>query len=345
MLRIDRTSKTLVHLNEESLPDAGLTERGDIQKMIRNSPGAFFAEMGEELLLVGEEIRPADLVDDRIDLLALDPQGAMVIIEIKRGASKLHLLQALTYAAMVSHWEGDRVIVERQQLKGSSREVTEEEIELFLREEIEEINWTQRIVLLAEGFDYSVLVTAEWLTEQYELDIRCYRLALAADGQSEFLACTCIYPPAELAEHAVRRGRHGRAKPVKMGNWEDALQTIENEALVDFFQQELRAGRENNLGRKRYLSFRINEKRRYSVHAKRKHAYVWQEGRFDADVAFWSDRLGAEANVQPVKNNRALRFHLATPEQFTSFSDAFESELQTVEFGRIDELDDMDTEE
>ena len=69
MLRVDRKSRTLSQLNSRSLPDAGWKEREDLQQMIRNSPDAFFDEMGEKLLLIGEEIRPTDFVDDRIDLL------------------------------------------------------------------------------------------------------------------------------------------------------------------------------------------------------------------------------------------------------------------------------------
>ena len=71
--------------------------------MICNSPDEFFKEMDEELLLLGEEVKPAEFVDDRIDLLAIDKQGSVVVMELKRGSNKLHLLQALAYASIVRH--------------------------------------------------------------------------------------------------------------------------------------------------------------------------------------------------------------------------------------------------
>ena len=36
--------------------------------MIKNSPDAFFEEMGESLLLIGHEVRPTDFVEERIDI-------------------------------------------------------------------------------------------------------------------------------------------------------------------------------------------------------------------------------------------------------------------------------------
>src|SRR5262249_24856909 len=146
-------------------------------------------------------------VEDRIDLLAIDQQGAAVVLEIKRSSHKLHLLQALAYAGMVAKWEASQLINERSHFIRKPTEDIEDEIEQFLLEDASNLNQSQRIILLAEDFDYEVLVTAEWLSERYGVDIRCYRLILSADDHAEFLPCTCIYPPPELTQHAIRRRR------------------------------------------------------------------------------------------------------------------------------------------
>ncbi len=46
MLRIDRNQKSLTPMTNQSLSEAGLTERYDLQQLIRQNAEAFFAEMG-----------------------------------------------------------------------------------------------------------------------------------------------------------------------------------------------------------------------------------------------------------------------------------------------------------
>ena len=107
MLRIDREQKTFGTLNVVSLADAAILERYDLQEYICNSLDAFFAEIGLKLFIIANEVNPSDAVQDRIDILALDKEGRAVIIELKRGNDKFHLLQAISYAGMVAHWESD----------------------------------------------------------------------------------------------------------------------------------------------------------------------------------------------------------------------------------------------
>jgi hypothetical protein len=162
MLRIDRAKRTMMRLGPKPLATAGILERNDLQQMIKNAPAEFFAELGEQLLPLGEEIRPSEVVDDRIDLLALDADGAAVIIELKRGAHKLQLLQALTYAALIADWTPDRLTSERARFSGTSEDEAEEEIDEYLNEGSSTLNASQRVILLAEDYDFEVLATAKW---------------------------------------------------------------------------------------------------------------------------------------------------------------------------------------
>lgn len=342
MLRVNRHDKTLTKLANPSLPDAGWKEREDLQQFIKNSPDAFFKEMGEKLLLIGEEIRPAEFVDDRIDLLAMDEEGSAVVIELKRGAHKLQLLQALSYAAMVSKWEVDRVYEERRKMMGQSAEDIENEIEEFITESIDNVNAAQRIILMAEGFDYEVLATAEWLTDYYEMDIRCYRLKLSAEDDKEFLSCTCIYPPPELTDHAIRRGRAiGTGGRKRWNSWDEILSKIKSQAIIDFFRQEVEAGRENLLSR-RQLSFRVKNKRRFSAHARASHVYIWQRGRFENDEEFWREKLRDDIEPTPVKDGACLRLNLSTKDDLERFKDAVTNHLTDVEFVDYDNSEDDD---
>ncbi len=336
MLRVDREGKALKRLKQHSLPEAGWKEREDLQQMIRNSPEAFFAEMNEQLLLLGEEVRPTDFVDDRIDLLALDPTGASVIIELKRGNNKYQLLQALSYAAMVSKWDGKRLLDERHLLTCHAPGEVESEIEEFLQEDLEQLNSSQRIILIAEDFDYEVLVVSEWLSDAYEVDVRCYRLNISLEDESEYLSCTCIFPPPELAEHAIRR-RKQQILSSKWNNWNDALGSIENIAIADFVRKELETGRENNIG-KREVFYRIDGKRRYHVSAHQKVAYVWQNGRFEGDENFWQSRIGEHIKVGPVKSASCLRFFLSSVSDFENFLTAFNGDLEAAHWLETDVL-------
>jgi hypothetical protein len=156
MLRIDKNNKLLVRLPTSSLSEAEHWER-DLQAMILKSPNAFCEEIGERLWIVGQEIQPSEAIPDRIDILAIDDAGSAVVIELKRGSRKLQLLQAISYAGMISRWVPEQFIetlaVNFQQPTDDTRAAIEAHTEL----EIPYINQTQRIVLIAEDFDPALL--------------------------------------------------------------------------------------------------------------------------------------------------------------------------------------------
>jgi len=88
----------------DPLADARILERADLQECIYNSSSEFFAEIGERVFVLGKEVIPSQTVPDRIDLLGIDVEGTTVIVELKRGSTKLQMLQAVSYAGMLSRW-------------------------------------------------------------------------------------------------------------------------------------------------------------------------------------------------------------------------------------------------
>ena len=327
MLKLDRDKQTFSLLDTPTLADVSITERYHLQEFIFNSAEEFFKEIGQELFLLGKEVEPSKNVQDRIDLLAVDKEGTCVVVELKRGNHKLHMLQAISYTAMLSQWHPDDFL----QLLGDDQQET---LLDFLEVDRENINRQQRIILVAEAYDYALLIGAEWLSEQYGLDITCCRITVAKDSatNTEYLVCSNVFPAPELVKEAVSRGRKrtGTSK-IKWSDWEAALSDVANNAVASYFKQEIAASRESYL-RKRILLYRVAGKRRWFVTARTKNAYAWQHGRFDGDVEFWKQGVSESDGVEPVKNGECLRFFLNTGEDLQFFHDAATRKLQASEW-------------
>jgi hypothetical protein len=237
------------------------------------------------------------------------------------------MFQAISYAGMVAKWRPEDFL-------GYLDADRREKLLDFLEVEKEEINRHQRIILIAEAFDFSVLVGGEWLSEQFGVDIICCRLSLAKDAttDTEFLVCSNLFPAPELAQQAIRRGRGRSAvSQPKWPDWDAALANVGNAALVAFYKKELDAGQENYL-RKRYLRYRVAGKRRWFVAARRRNAYVWQHARFDGDIDFWRGGLSRPDQVRPVKDGGGLSFSLFTDQDFQFFRQAATQKLLGVKW-------------
>ncbi len=97
MYRIDKASNTIAPLEECSFAQLGFRERAHrLQEWIANEPEA----LGEELLIIQKEFAGFLDTQERLDLLALDKQGSLVIIENKPDdTGKDVTWQALKYAS------------------------------------------------------------------------------------------------------------------------------------------------------------------------------------------------------------------------------------------------------
>jgi len=79
MYQINPDSKSISPLTVKSFSELDFTERYDLQEWISHEPES----MGEELLIIQKEFDGSDDPHERLDFLALDKQGNLVIIENK----------------------------------------------------------------------------------------------------------------------------------------------------------------------------------------------------------------------------------------------------------------------
>ncbi len=332
MLKIDRDGRSIERLSVKSLHQAGILERRDLQQMIVNNPDSFFEEMGERLVLIGREICPSDYVGDRIDLLAVDTKGQVVVIELKRFEYKLQLLQALSYVAMLADWNIDRFVATRSQFANEPPQAAIDTIRDHVRPKIlDDLNRVQRVILVAEAFDFSLLKTAEWLSDTYGVGIRCYRIEYVSDGSAEYISCACIFPPADIVDNATRvRKDSTPALSRTSTSWADLMNEVKNADVRALFEKSY-GDSEKRLG-SRDMAFRIKGDRRLYVGVRRNHAYVWQSGRFEGDLVYWRNALSTPLKVQPVENGGSLSFILKTAGDVIFFEQSLCGKLQNVSF-------------
>jgi hypothetical protein len=191
-------------------------ERDDLQRFIRDQISA----LGEDLLVIAEEFGTWAEARRRIDLLALDRLGRLVVIEIKRTESGGHMeLQAIRYAAMVSSM-GFEEVVEAYAAHRTKQDIDDEdsraELEAFLdaSEEGGEpvISTDVRIILVSADFGREITTTVLWLNGFEGMDIRCVRLVPYEVDGKVMLDIQQVIPLPEAADYQVQLRKKGAAR-------------------------------------------------------------------------------------------------------------------------------------
>lgn len=204
LYRID--DKELKAVPTTSFQAQGLQERRDLQQLIINQPGA----LGSDMFIVDEEFGNWSDSSRRIDLLAIDSDGTLTVVELKRTEDPGHMdLQALRYAAMVANitfeqlTEAHQAFIEDQGLDGDAASRLDE----FLNEKEIQRDDLQtakpRIFLVAPEFPPELATSVLWLNDS-GLDIRCVRLLLYCSDGNLFVDASQVIPLPEAGDYLVR---------------------------------------------------------------------------------------------------------------------------------------------
>ena len=83
MYHVNKNSKELTKIEASSFAGLNLKERNDLQEWLVNNPDVF----GEDLLIIQKEFDGFEGTSERLDILALDSNGNIIVIENKGDSS------------------------------------------------------------------------------------------------------------------------------------------------------------------------------------------------------------------------------------------------------------------
>jgi hypothetical protein len=200
------TATSIQALAETSFGSAGLHERRDLQRLLREHVEV----IAPDTLVISEEFGDWEDARRRIDLLAIDKEGNLVVIELKRTEDGGHMeLQSIRYAAMVSKMTFDKATdVFSQYLKklGKADHGARETILEFLDwEEPDEEVFAKdvRIILASADFSPELTTSVMWLNE-HEIDIHCVRLKPYRLGEHLLVDVQKIIPLPEAESFQIK---------------------------------------------------------------------------------------------------------------------------------------------
>ena len=254
MFTVNHQTNRISPVKTKKFSELGFTERKHLQEWLAHEPSA----LGEELLIIQKEFDGFDDTRERLDLLALDKDGNLVIIENKLDDSGRDVVwQALKYASYCASLTKAQIVDIYQQYLDRYEPVTGEVdllnapasasariCEFLDAPDLDELKLnlgnSQRIMLVAANFRKEVTSTALWLLGQ-GISIACFKITPYSLGEQLLINIDQIIPTPEAKElmiginakeaeekttEVVLKNRH----TVRREYWERALEAFQKSA-------------------------------------------------------------------------------------------------------------------
>lgn len=200
--KIDTETNAIVPLTSRTFAELGFRERANLQEWIAKEPSC----LGEELLVIQKEFAGFSGTHERLDLLALDKQGYLVLIENKLDDTGRDVTwQALKYASYCSRLTKEDVrrifqeFLDRTTPGSDAREKIADFLDAADYEDvtINQGTATQRIILIAANFRKEVTSTVLWLLN-FKLRVQCFQVNPYSMGDHHFLDIEQIIPTKDV---------------------------------------------------------------------------------------------------------------------------------------------------
>jgi RecB family endonuclease NucS len=201
---------------ESTLVEEGRTEAYDLEEWIVSNPSI----IGPDILVIGRQVttRPGPL-----DLLAVDKDGNLVVIELKRDQlPREALAQAIDYASDVADWDIDKI-------NGVCLAHTEERLEDALNARFPDINLesinvneTQRVILIGFSIEPSLERMIEWLSSNYSVNINAILLNYIKTKSGEELLTRTSIISEQVEQERIRKRKFQIPMSDEPGEYDEA---------------------------------------------------------------------------------------------------------------------------
>ncbi len=257
MFKIDSLANRITPLEAKRFSELGFTERKHLQEWLENYPQALAQGDGEELLIIQKEFDGFDDTRERLDLLAIDKDGNLVIIENKLDDSGRDVVwQALKYASYCANLKKQQVVEifqrylnQKAQTEGGEPADAEKLLLEFLQaDDLPSVQLntlkSQRLILVAAHYRKEVTNTVLWLS-QFGVDCQCFKVTPWQAGDELFLNVEQIIPTPEAsdfmigmmakeAEEKSASQEQSHRHTLRQAFWEQALKALNHSSCSLF---------------------------------------------------------------------------------------------------------------
>ena len=213
MFRINENSNDIEPIRKVTFKELGFKERDHLQEWIRKNPNC----LDEDLLIIQKEFSGFSDTNERLDLLALDKNGNLVIIENKLDDSGRDVTwQVLKYASYCSSIDYSNIIsifneyLSSIRVSESANEILEDFFETDDYEEIISSSTVQRIIMVSGKYRKEVTSTVLWLINNYGLRIQCFKATPYKMGEQSFVNFEQVIPIRDAEEFIISMAQKNR---------------------------------------------------------------------------------------------------------------------------------------
>lgn len=204
MYKVNELNNTIEKLEERLFKDLGIRERDHLQEWIAKNPEV----LDPNILIIQKEFDGFNDTQERLDLLAIDLEGNLVIIENKLDDTGRDVTwQALKYTSYCSTLTTKQILklyqdyLDKNEIEGNAEEL----VKTFLSSKEEDLylnSGDQRIIFVANKYRKEVTSTVLWLID-HGIKVQCFRAIPYSRVNEIFLQIEQIIPLPETSEFMI----------------------------------------------------------------------------------------------------------------------------------------------